>query len=144
MIVYLNSVLEEAGRLGREFGERGGFVGFLQSVPVVVREQFEAASIPATFGSAAFGDMWRARTPQLQEGFVRLDHHPDKTNLPERTSFSCFSFAAGEVKNHWELERGRGGSSGVGACDRRFWIVDWLVWVRCDRRACLIIFKCSE
>jgi amidase len=118
IITVNQKALQQAEELDRSFQQRGGFVGSLHGVPVLVKDNVETAGIRTTFGSVAFEDYVPVRdatvVKRLKEaGAVILA----KINLPDfATYWFAYSSAGGVTKNPYALERDPGASSsGTGA-----------------------------
>ena len=117
-IITLNpTALEEADRLDEQY-RTSGLVGPLHGIPVVVKDQVDAAGMPTTLGSLVFKDY---RPPQdafivakvKEAGGIILG----KTTLGEFGGGDTYGSIFGATRNPYDLERTVGGSSGgSGAC----------------------------
>jgi Asp-tRNA(Asn)/Glu-tRNA(Gln) amidotransferase A subunit family amidase len=112
-IITLNPhALEEADKLDAAF-KRSGFVGPLHGVPVLVKDEIDAAGMPTTLGALVFKDY---RPPhdafpveQLRKaGAIILG----KTTLSEYAAGDTYGSMFGVTRNPYDLERTVGGSSG--------------------------------
>lgn len=117
-ILNLNpDAIKEADRLDEQF-KKSGFVGPLHGIPVVVKDQADAAGMPTTLGSILFKDY---RPPDSfvvakvrKAGGIILG----KTTLGEFGAGDALgSELYGDTRNPYDLARTVGGSSGGnGAC----------------------------
>ena len=94
-------------------GERRPLLG----IPMTVKEQFNIAGLPTTWGYAQFRD-WRPDSDALAvarlkaAGVVILG----KTNVPVRlVDWQSYNEVYGTTNNPWDFGRSSGGSSGGGA-----------------------------
>lgn len=91
--------------------------GPLHGVPVTLKESFDVAGLPTTWGEPAFRDNVPTSNSAvaqklLDAGAVILG----KTNIPWMISdWQTFNDVYGETKNPWDLTRSPGGSSGGAA-----------------------------
>ncbi len=112
-IITLNpKALEEADRLDAEY-KKGGFVGPLHGIPILVKDQVDAAGMPTTLGTVLFKDY----NPPLdsfvvaklkKSGAIILG----KTTLSEFAGGDTFGSLFGVTRNAYDLDRTVGGSSG--------------------------------
>ncbi len=115
-IITLNSAaLNEADRLDAAF-KTSGFVGPLHGIPVVVKDQADAAGMPTTLGSVVFKNHHPERDSFVVEnlkkaGAVILG----KTTLGELGGGDTHGSLFGSTRNPYDLERTVGGSSGGSA-----------------------------
>lgn len=112
-IITLNpNALAEADHLDAAF-KKSGFVGPLHGIPVLVKDQVDAAGMPTTLGSVVFKDY---RPPNdsfvvaklRKAGAVVLG----KTTLGEFGGGDTYGSLFGATRNPYDLERTVGGSSG--------------------------------
>jgi amidase len=102
-----------AADAARSRGERGPLLG----VPATVKESFNVAGLPTTFGFSRFEDFVPesdalAVTRLRAAGAVLLG----KTNVPVALGdFQSYNSIYGTTNNPWDLERTPGGSSGGSA-----------------------------
>ncbi len=112
-IISVNDLIEEQAReLDRRLSE-GGLVGPLHGVPVLIKDQIDAAEMPTTCGSILFRDNWPKRdatvVARLREaGALMLA----KTTLGEMGAGDTHGSLFGSTRNPYDLERTAGGSSG--------------------------------
>ena len=115
-IITLNSeALKEADRLDAAF-KTSGFVGPLHGIPVVVKDQADAAGMPTTLGSVLFKNHCPERDCFVVEnlknaGAVILG----KATLGELGGGDTHGSLFGSTRNPYDLERTVGGSSGGSA-----------------------------
>ncbi len=118
-ILNLNpNALQEADRLDAEF-KKSGFVGPMHGIPVLVKDQADAAGLPTTLGSVLFKNYVPTRDSFVVErlrkaGAVILG----KTTLGEFGAGDALgSELFGDTRNPYDPLRTVGGSSGGnGAC----------------------------
>jgi amidase len=112
-IITINpKALEEAERLDAAF-KTTGFVGRLHGIPIIMKDQGDAAGMPTTLGSLLFKDYYPDRdafvVDQLkQAGAIILA----KATLGELGGGDTHGSLFGSTKNPYDLERTAGGSSG--------------------------------
>lgn len=112
-IITLNpKALEEADKLDAAY-KTSGFVGPLHGVPVLVKDEIDAAGMPTTLGSLVFRDY----RPTLDSFVVaRLKKAGaiilGKTTLSEFAAGDTYGSMFGVTRNPYDLERTVGGSSG--------------------------------
>jgi amidase len=115
-IITLNPhALEEAGRLDAAY-QRSGFVGPLHGIPVLVKDEIDAAGMPTTLGTLVFKDYRPPRDSFVveklrQAGAIILG----KTTLSEYAAGDTYGSMFGVTRNPYDLERTVGGSSGGSA-----------------------------
>ncbi|MBI2535222.1 MAG: amidase [Deltaproteobacteria bacterium] len=115
-IITLNSqALKEADRLDAAF-KASGFVGPLHGIPVVVKDQADAAGMPTTLGSVLFKNYHPERDCHVvanlkKAGAIILG----KTTLGELGGGDTHGSLFGSTRNPYDLERSVGGSSGGSA-----------------------------
>jgi amidase len=112
-IITLNPhALEEADKLDAAF-KRSGLVGPLHGIPVLVKDEIDAAGMPTTLGTVVFRDYRPPRdafaVEQLRKaGAIILG----KTTLSEYAAGDTYGSMFGVTRNPYDLERTVGGSSG--------------------------------
>jgi Asp-tRNA(Asn)/Glu-tRNA(Gln) amidotransferase A subunit family amidase len=112
-IISINAeALKEADRLDQAF-QSSGFVGPLHGIPIIVKDQADAAGMPTTLGSVLFKDYCPDRdafvVARLKEaGAIILA----KATLGELGGGDTHGSLFGSTKNPYDLERTAGGSSG--------------------------------
>jgi len=104
--------LDEADRLDRSLATSGA-VGALHGVPVVLKDQMDAAGTPTTLGSVLLKDFFPARDAFVAEklraaGAIILA----KTTLGELGGGDTHGTLFGSTRNPYALDRTPGGSSG--------------------------------
>ena len=112
-IITLNKkVLEEADRLDAAF-KQSGFVGPLHGIPIIIKDQVDAAGFPTTLGSILMKDYYPERDAfaigKLRKaGAIVIG----KTTLGEFGGGNAFGSLFGATRNPYALDRTPGGSSG--------------------------------
>jgi Asp-tRNA(Asn)/Glu-tRNA(Gln) amidotransferase A subunit family amidase len=112
-IITLNKkALEEADKLDAAF-RQSGFVGPLHGIPIIIKDQVDAAGFPTTLGSILMKDYYPERDAfaigRLRKaGAVILG----KATLGEFGGGNAFGSLFGATKNPYDLARTPGGSSG--------------------------------
>jgi amidase len=112
-IITLNKgALEEADKLDAAF-KRSGFVGPLHGIPIILKDQVDAAGFPTTLGSILMKDYYPERDAfaiaKLREaGAIILA----KATLGEFGGGNAWGSLFGATKNPYALDRTAGGSSG--------------------------------
>jgi amidase len=112
-IVTLNpAALDEADRLDAAYS-RSGLVGPLHGIPVMLKDQIDAAGMPTTLGSVLFRDYYPDQdafvTAKLEEaGAIVLA----KVTLGEMAAGDTHGSLFGSTRNPYALDRTVGGSSG--------------------------------
>jgi Asp-tRNA(Asn)/Glu-tRNA(Gln) amidotransferase A subunit family amidase len=115
-IITVNSkALDEADRLDAEF-QKSGLTGPLHGIPVVVKDQADAAGMPTTLGSLLFKDNYPERdcfvvSNLKKAGAIILG----KTTLGELGGGDTHGSLFGSTRNPYDVERTVGGSSGGSA-----------------------------
>jgi amidase len=112
-VITLNpTAMAEADRLDAEFKKRG-FVGPLHGIPILVKDQVDAAGMPTTLGTVVFKDY---NPPQDSFVVAKLRKAGaiilGKTTLSEFAGGDTFGSLFGVTRNAFDLERTVGGSSG--------------------------------
>ena len=115
-IITLNPhALDDARELDAAF-KRSGFVGPLHGVPVVVKDEIDAAGMPTTLGTVVFKDY---RPPKDSFVVAKLRKAGaiilGKTTLSEYAAGDTYGSMFGITRNPYDLERTVGGSSGGSA-----------------------------
>ena len=115
-IITLNSeALKEADRLDTAF-KTSGFAGPLHGIPVVVKDQADAAGMPTTLGSVLFKDYRPERDCFVVENLKKAGAIIlGKTTLGELGGGDTHGSLFGSTRNPYDLERTVGGSSGGSA-----------------------------
>ena len=115
-IITLNSeALKEADRLDAAF-KASGFTGPLHGIPVVVKDQADAAGMPTTLGSVLFKNYRPERDCFVVENLKKAGAIIlGKTTLGELGGGDTHSSLFGSTRNPYDLERTVGGSSGGSA-----------------------------
>jgi Asp-tRNA(Asn)/Glu-tRNA(Gln) amidotransferase A subunit family amidase len=115
-IITLNSeALNDADRLDTAF-KTSGFVGPLHGIPVVVKDQADAAGMPTTLGSVLFKDYRPERDCFVVENLKKAGAIIlGKTTLGELGGGDTHGSLFGSTRNPYDLERTVGGSSGGSA-----------------------------
>lgn len=112
-VINLNpDALAEADRLDAEY-KKTGFVGPLHGIPILVKDQVDAAGMPTTLGTVLFKDY----NPPLDSFVVAKLKKAGaiilgKTTLSEFAGGDTFGSLFGVTRNAFDLERTVGGSSG--------------------------------
>ena len=113
-IITLNKMaLEEADKLDASFKQSGSFAGPLHGIPIILKDQVDAAGFPTTLGSILMKDYYPERDAfaigKLRSaGAIILA----KATLGEFGGGNAFGSLFGATKNPYDLERTAGGSSG--------------------------------
>src|SRR6266481_104380 len=117
-VITMNpKAMQEADKLDAKF-KQSGFVGPLHGIPVLVKDQVDAAGMPTTLGSVVFKDY----NPPLDSFAIAKIRNAGgiilgKTTLGEFGGGDSFGSLFGATHNPYDLERTVGGSSGgSGAC----------------------------
>jgi len=115
-IITLNSeALKDADRLDTVF-KASGFVGPLHGIPVVVKDQADAAGMPTTLGSVLFKNHRPERDCFVVENLKKAGAIIlGKTTLGELGGGDTHGSLFGSTRNPYDLERTVGGSSGGSA-----------------------------
>ena len=112
-IITLNpSALQEADRLDAAY-RATGFVGPLHGIPILVKDEIDAAGMPTTLGTLVFKDYRPPRDAFVidrlrKAGAIILG----KTTLSEYAAGDTFGSMFGITRNPYDLDRTVGGSSG--------------------------------
>jgi amidase len=112
-VITLNAnALAEADRLDAAY-RTSGFVGPLHGIPVMLKDQIDAAGMPTTLGSVLFRDYYPDRdafvTTKLKDaGAIVLA----KVTLGEMAAGDTHGSLFGSTRNPYALDRTVGGSSG--------------------------------
>jgi Asp-tRNA(Asn)/Glu-tRNA(Gln) amidotransferase A subunit family amidase len=115
-IITLNPhALEEAAALDAAY-RRAGLVGPLHGIPVLVKDEIDAAGMPTTLGTLVFKDYRPPRDSFVVDklrkaGAIILG----KTTLSEYAAGDTYGSMFGVTRNPYDLERTVGGSSGGSA-----------------------------
>lgn len=116
-IISLNPrALEDADRLDAAF-KRSGMVGPLHGIPILVKDEIDAAGMPTTLGTLVFKDYRPVRDAFVVEhlkkaGAIILG----KTTMSEYAIGDTYGSMFGVSRNPYDLERTVGGSSGGSGC----------------------------
>src|SRR3989441_4106570 len=112
-IITLNKkALEEADKLDGAF-KQSGFVGPLHGIPIIIKDQVDAAGFPTTLGSILMKDYYPERDAFAigklrRAGAIVIG----KTTLGEFGGGNAFGSLFGATRNPYALDRTPGGSSG--------------------------------
>src|SRR5277367_2129027 len=113
-IITINPrALDEADALDAGFKRSGRFVGPMHGIPIVVKDEIDAAGMPTTEGTLVFKDYRPTRDAFVVErlrkaGAIILG----KTTLSEFAGGDTYGSLFGVTRNPYDLERTVGGSSG--------------------------------
>jgi amidase len=113
-IITLNPhALEDADNLDAAYKKSGDFVGPLHGIPVLVKDEIDAAGMPTTLGTLVFKDYRPTRDAFVidrlkKAGAIILG----KTTLGEFAAGDTYGSMFGVTRNPYDLERTAGGSSG--------------------------------
>lgn len=113
-IITLNkNALAEADKLDNTFKQTGSFVGPLHGIPIILKDQVDAAGFPTTLGSILMKNYFPERDAfaigQLRKaGAIILA----KGTLAEFGGGNTWGSLFGATKNPYDLNRTPGGSSG--------------------------------
>ena len=112
-IITLNKkALEEADQLDAAF-KQSGFVGPLHGIPIIIKDQVDAAGFPTTLGSILMKDYYPERDAfaigRLRKAGAII---MGKTTLGEFGGGNAFGSLFGATRNPYSLDRTPGGSSG--------------------------------
>jgi Asp-tRNA(Asn)/Glu-tRNA(Gln) amidotransferase A subunit family amidase len=117
-VITLNpKAMEEADRLDAAY-RKSGLTGPLHGIPILVKDQVDAAGMPTTLGSLVFKNY---RPPKDSFVVAKLRKAGaiilGKTTLGEFGGGDAYGSLFGVTRNPYDLERTPGGSSGgSGAC----------------------------
>ena len=112
-IISLNpQALAEADKLDAAY-KASGFVGPLHGIPILVKDEIDAAGMPTTLGTVVFKNYRPTRDAFVVEklrkaGAIILG----KTTLSEYAAGDTYGSMFGATRNPYDLERTIGGSSG--------------------------------
>ncbi len=112
-IITVNpQALQEADRLDLQY-KATGFAGPLHGIPVLVKDEIDAAGMATTLGTVVFKDYRPTRDSFVvaklrKAGAVILG----KTTLSEYAAGDTYGSMFGATRNPYDLERTAGGSSG--------------------------------
>lgn len=111
-----DAALAEARRCDAE-AARGAFRGPLHGVPVTVKESFDIAGAPSTWGDPAWRDNIAAEDADTVKRYRAAGAVVfGKTNVPLRLAdWQTFNAVYGTTNNPWDQTRTPGGSSGGAA-----------------------------
>lgn len=118
IITLNNDALAEADKLDAELKQTGNFVGSLHGIPILVKDQVDAAGMPTTLGSLVFKNYFPPQDSFVvaklrAQGAIILG----KTTLGEFGGGDSYGSLFGATHNPYDLARTVGGSSGgSGAC----------------------------
>src|SRR5438445_8181153 len=112
-VITLNKkALEEADKLDAAF-KQSGFVGPLHGIPIIIKDQVDAAGFPTTLGSILMKDYYPERDAfaigRLRKAGAII---MGKTTLGEFGGGNAFGSLFGATRNPYALDRTPGGSSG--------------------------------
>ena len=116
-IITLNPhALEDADKLDAAYKKSGDFVGPLHGIPVLVKDEIDAAGMPTTLGTLVFKD-YRPPRDAFVIGRLRAAGAIilGKTTLGEFAAGDTYGSMFGVTRNPYDLERTAGGSSGGSA-----------------------------
>ena len=101
---------DEAIASGRELGP-------LHGLPMTIKESYNIAGLPTTWGIPAFKDNIATEDAEVVKRFKTAGaHFLGKTNVPfQLVDFQSFNEIYGTTNNPWDLTRTPGGSSGGAA-----------------------------
>lgn len=116
-IVVLDERAKARAREADDALTRGETWGPLHGVPVTVKEAFDVAGLPTTWGVPALRDNMATRNAAVVDGLVGAGAIVvGKTNVPLLLSdWQTFNAIHGTTNNPWDLRLGPGGSSGGSA-----------------------------
>src|SRR2546427_8647867 len=112
IITVNKKALEEADKLDAAF-KQSGFVGPLHGIPIIIKDQVDAAGFPTTLGSILMKNYYPERDAfaigKLRKaGAIVIG----KTTLGEFGGGNAFGSLFGATRNPYALDRTPGGSSG--------------------------------
>src|SRR3989475_9201543 len=112
IITVNKKALEEADKLDAAF-KQSGFVGPLHGIPIIIKDQVDAAGFPTTLGSILMKDYYPERDAfaigKLRKAGAII---MGKTTLGEFGGGNAFGSWFGATRNPYSLDRTPGGSSG--------------------------------
>ncbi len=93
---------------------RGDIAGPLHGLPMTIKESFDIAGLPTTWGMPPFADNIATRDSDVVTRFKAAGaHFMGKTNVPFGLGdFQAYNDIYGTTGNPWDVERTPGGSSG--------------------------------
>lgn len=96
---------------------RGQALGPLHGLPMTIKESYDVAGLPTTWGNPAWQDNVAERDAAMVSRLKQAGaHFMGKTNVPFMLGdFQSYNDIYGTTNNPWDLERGPGGSSGGSA-----------------------------
>mgnify|MGYP001828452344 CR=1 FL=1 len=96
---------------------RGEVLGPLHGLPMTIKESYDIAGLPTTWGNPAWKDNVASRDSATVVRFKAAGaHFMGKTNVPFMLGdFQSFNDIYGTTNNPWDISRGPGGSSGGSA-----------------------------
>jgi Asp-tRNA(Asn)/Glu-tRNA(Gln) amidotransferase A subunit family amidase len=112
-IITVNpQALAEADKLDAQY-KTSGFVGPLHGIPVLVKDEIDAAGMPTTIGTLVFKDYRPTRDSFVVEKLRKAGAIIfGKTTLSEYAAGDTYGSMFGATLNPYDLERTAGGSSG--------------------------------
>jgi amidase len=112
-LISLNGdALKEADRLDAAF-KSSGFVGPLHGIPIIMKDQGDAAGMPTTLGSVLFKNYYPDRDAFVVENLKKAGAIIlAKATLGELGGGDTHGSLFGSTKNPYDIERTAGGSSG--------------------------------
>jgi amidase len=107
----------EAAARADEAQARGESLGPLHGLPMTIKEAYDIAGTPTTWGIAPFAQNIADSDASVVSRFKAAGaHFIGKTNVPlQLADFQSYNEIYGTTKNPWNLERTPGGSSGGSA-----------------------------
>ena len=96
---------------------QGNVYGPLHGVPMTIKEAYDIAGLPTTWGVPAFKDNIAKQDSETVKRFKAAGaHFMGKTNVPlQLADFQSYNEIYGTTCNPWDTARGPGGSSGGSA-----------------------------
>lgn len=96
---------------------RGESLGPLHGLPMTIKESYDVAGLPTTWGVPAFAENVAARDAESVRRLKAAGAHLlGKTNVPlQLADFQSYNDIYGTTNNPWDIERSPGGSSGGSA-----------------------------
>jgi amidase len=116
-VITINpQALDQADKLDAAY-KRSGMMGPLHGIPILVKDEIDAAGMPTTLGTLVFKDYRPPRDAFVIEklkkaGAIILG----KTTLSEYAAGDTYGSMFGASRNPYDLERTVGGSSGGSGC----------------------------
>jgi len=107
----------DAARKADAETKRGDILAPLHGLPMTIKESFDVAGLPTTWGIPALSGNTATRDADVVTRFKAAGaHFLGKTNVPVRLGdFQAYNDIYGTTRNPWNLERTPGGSSGGSA-----------------------------